>query len=253
MGYLMYVFVDIFHDGFEPSGCNGDDRFNSIPLPGLQSSHPEALHRTERGWCHVVMTCHRLNVLSIRLLADRTWKLLLKRREPSDATLYHVRNAENFVVRTCIFLSFLWVLFFPLLLDSCSAGVLCPKVACIPCAKQVKGRRVVCRCAPWKVLDSPWYEVRTHPMSMSICQEPGCFWPVSDSFLTRFLTCFWPVSHPFLTCFWPVSDLFLTCFWPVPGLFPMLWARCVSTLCVSTMWEHSMCEQHVWALYVWPL
>ena len=56
--------------------------------------------------------------------------------------------------------------FFPLLLDSCSAGVLCPKVACIPCAKQVKGRRVVCRCALWKVLDSPWYEVRTHPMSM---------------------------------------------------------------------------------------
>ena len=56
--------------------------------------------------------------------------------------------------------------FFPLLLDSCSAGVLCPKVACIPSAKQVKGRRVVCRCALWKVLDSPWYEVRTHPMSM---------------------------------------------------------------------------------------
>lgn len=90
--------------------------------------------------------------------------------------------------------------FFPLLLDSCSAGVLCPKVACIPCAKQVKGRRVVCRCALWKVLDSPWHEVRTHPMAP--CQCPLHFQDFSSrscAALTRSLSLSPHTQlHPFL-------------------------------------------------------
>ena len=87
----------------------------------------------------------------------------------------------------------------------------------------------------------------------AICQEPSCFWPVSDSFLTRF----WPVSDPFLTRSWPVSDLFLTRFWPVSDLFlPFLtcfwpvsdpFLTCFALLLTRFFCDHSMCEQHVWA------
>ena len=56
----------------------------------------------------------------------------------------------------------------------------------------------------------------------SICQEPGCFWPVSDLFLTTL-------------CDHSICE-------------EHVWA-----LCVSSMSEHSMCDHSMWALYVWAL
>ena len=93
---------------------------------------------------------------------------------------------------------------------------------------------------------------------LSPASYSGCFWPVSDLFLTRFwpvpdlfLTYFWAVSDPFLTV--AVSDPFLTCFDPSLTCFgPVSDSMCEHSMCEHSMCS-TMCEHYVWALYVWAL